>query len=137
MRCLAGGISDTDEGDYLNGGGGDDVILAGSNDTVTPGDGRDDVILGDWVSPDGIVDIRAFDIVDDSLLLVWDDSDATAIAPNVSVEPDPDDSHSHLISMDGTVVAMVQSDQLLMPADLSLIPLSSALAAGLTRGGVS
>ena len=113
------------------------MILAGSNDTVTPGDGRDDVILGDWVSPDGIVDIRAFDIVDDSLLLVWDDSDATAIAPNVSVEPDPDDSHSHLISMDGTVVAMVQSDQLLMPADLSLIPLSSALAAGLTRGGVS
>jgi len=52
----------------------------------------------------------------------------------VAVEPDPEDLHSHLISMDGAIVAMVQSDQLLMPGDLSLIPLSSALAAGLTRG---
>ena len=127
-------VNDIDEGDYLNGGGGDDVILAGINDTVTPGAGRDDVILGDWVSPDGIVDIRSFDIEDDSLLLVWDDSDAAATAPKVAVEPDPEDLRSHLISMDGAIVAIVQSDQLLMPGDLSLIPLSSALAAGLTRG---
>lgn len=52
---------DPEEADVLDGGGGNDVLLVGANDVVTGGNGQDDFVLGDWVTPGNPVTITDFD----------------------------------------------------------------------------
>ncbi|MEO0936902.1 MAG: calcium-binding protein [Pseudomonadota bacterium] len=60
--------ADPGEADTLNGGDGNDVILAGSGDVVTGGDGLDDIVLGPWVTPDAPVTITDFNPNEDVVI---------------------------------------------------------------------
>ncbi|MEQ6249797.1 calcium-binding protein [Sulfitobacter sp. HNIBRBA3233] len=122
--------ADTDAADFLNGGGGDDTLLAGRCDIVTAGTGADRIVLGDWISGGDATDLIDFAPEEDSLLLVWDDSDPEAEEPLIEIYGDPDDAGRDLVLMDGEVVARIAGTGL-APEDLSLIPLSSAVTLGL------
>ncbi|MBW4706520.1 hypothetical protein KX928_01855 [Roseobacter sp. YSTF-M11] len=125
------GITDTDASDYLNGGDGDDLLILGANDIAVSGAGDDEFLLGDWITEGKGVEILDYEPAHDSLMLVWDDTSATADEPDVSVNPDPDDPEVMHISMNGVSVAEIYGDTELSVADLTLIPLSSAEAIGL------
>lgn len=128
MRNAKGG--DDDAGDFLNGGGGDDSILAGSGDIVTAGDGADEIVLGDWLASGEAATIMDYVAEDDNLVLVWDDSMADSFEPEITLSVDPDIADQTLIWMDGSLVATVNSSDLL-PGDIALIPLSTATQVGL------
>jgi Ca2+-binding RTX toxin-like protein len=125
---------DQDAQDYLNGGGGDDLILAGQSDIVTSGSGDDRIVAGDWITKDRACVIMDYDAAQDSLLLIWDDSDATAQAPEVSVQVHAEDSESSLIYLGGRLVAEVASPTQIAVGDVTLIALSDAWASGLLPG---
>lgn len=59
---------DTGEADELNGGVGEDVLVAGSNDIVSTGDGEDAVEIGDWVIPGQPVVVTDFDPAEDVII---------------------------------------------------------------------
>lgn len=125
------GIQDIDTRDYLNGGGGDDVILTGQDDIVTSGEGADQIVLGDWFTQGHAAQIMDFTPNDDSLVFIWDDSAPDAEPPEVSIVTDPENPGDLQIMMGDMVVAHVTGDTPLDIADISLIPLSSAYSTGL------
>lgn len=128
MRDAVGG--DEDDSDFLNGGGGDDSILVGSGDIVTAGDGADEIVLGDWLADGEAAQIMDYTATDDSLVLVWDDSSISGSEPQIEVSIDADTEDQSLVWMDGTVVATVNGTGIL-PGDITLIPLSTAIHVGL------
>lgn len=125
------GLNDGDEADFLNGGGGDDLIISGQDDIVTAGDGADQIVLGDWITQGHAAHIMDYTATDDSLLFVWDDSIADSTEPDVSVLPDPDASGDYQVLMGDILVARVTGDAALDASDISLIPLSLAYSTGL------
>ena len=128
MRDVGG--KDIDSGDFLNGGGGDDSILAGAGDIITGGDGADQIVLGEWIGDGAAAQIMDFMVDDDSLVLVWDDSEADSVEPTISLSIDSDTPAHTLVFMDGTMVAMVNGTDLIAD-DIALISLSAATQAGL------
>lgn len=128
MRNASGGDDDT--GDFLNGGGGDDSILAGAGDIVTAGDGFDEIVLGDWLTQGEAAQIMDYTASDDSLLLVWDDTEPDSEEPHITLSADPDVADQTLVFLDGSVVATVNGTDL-VPGDIALIPLSTATQVGL------
>jgi len=60
--------ADSGQSDELNGGVGDDVLIAGGNDVVITGLGSDTVELGDWIEPDAVVTIEDFDTDEDIIV---------------------------------------------------------------------
>ncbi len=129
MRDATGAVSDDE--DFLNGGGGNDSILVGSGDIVTAGDGADEIVLGDWLSPGEAAHIMDYAAEDDNLVLVWDDSDDANVEPQITLSADPDTADQTLVMLNGTIVATVNGTDLL-PNDIALVPLSSATQLGLT-----
>lgn len=127
----ADGIQDSDERDYLNGGGGDDIILTGQDDIVNGGEGADQIIMGDWINEGHAAKIDAFEPEDDTLLFVWDDTDLEHEEPDVSVVTDPDNEGWLRVMVGDVVVANVEGTEPLDAAEISLIPLSSAFSSGL------
>jgi Ca2+-binding RTX toxin-like protein len=128
MRNALG--EDEDDSDFLNGGGGDDSILVGNGDIVTAGDGEDEIVLGDWLASGEAAQILDFTAADDSLVLVWDDSEEGSSEPLITISADPDADDQTLVLMDGAVVATVNGSDIL-PADIALIPFSTATHVGL------
>jgi Ca2+-binding RTX toxin-like protein len=128
MRNAGGG--DDDGADFLNGGGGDDSILAGSGDIVTAGEGADDIVLGDWLATGETAQIMDYTAAEDSLVLIWDDSEDGSVAPSMTLGADPNIANQTLVFLDGTPVAVVNGSDLL-PGDIALIPLSTAAYVGL------
>ena len=126
----AGGL-DTDDADFLNGGGGDDSILAGSGDIITAGEGADEIVLGDWLISGYATQIMDYAADDDSIVLIWDDSAETSAEPQITLSADPDTANQTLVMLDGTLVATVNGNDLL-PGDIALVPLGSAAQLGLT-----
>ncbi len=90
-----------------------------------------DQLLSDWIAERDGAEILDYEARTESLMIVWDDSDAAAAEPQVGVSPDPDDPEVMHVSMNGENVAEVYGDAELSVADLTLIPLSSAMAVGL------
>ena len=128
MRDAIG--TDTDDADFLNGGGGDDTNLVGSGDVVTAGEGADEILLGDWLTSGDAAQIMDYAVEEDSLVLIWDDSSTTSVEPQITLSADPDTADQTLVMLDGTLVAMVNGSDLL-PSDIALVPLSSATQLGL------
>ena len=131
LNAEAPRLEDTDEGDYLNAGGGDDLILVGRDDVVSTGYGRDTIVLGDWIDEGHSAEIIDFAPARDELLFVWDDSEPGSEAPDVTVVPDPDNIGVLQVRAGETLVASVGGNMALNSARLSLMPLSSAAALGL------
>ena len=88
-------------------------------------------LAGDWITngePHEVVDYEA---EKERLMLVWDDMAHGAAEPEVDVTEDPDDPEVMQVTMNGAPVADIYGDPELSLADLTIIPLSSALIAGL------
>ena len=119
------GLAENEALDYLNGGGGDDLIIAGAQDIVTSGEGTDRIVLGDWIRSGTATEILDYAPEDDSLMFVWDDS-AGAAAPALDILPNPEDPTQLQISSEGTLIARVTGTTTLTQLDIALIPLSSA-----------
>ncbi len=60
--------SDSGQSDELNGGVGNDILIAGGNDVVITGLGSDTVELGDWIEADTVVTIQDFDTDEDVII---------------------------------------------------------------------
>lgn len=84
-------------------------------------------MTGDWINQAHGAEVIDYEATQESLLVVWDDTDPDAQEPSVSVSPDPDDPEVMQINMNGKVLAEVYGDSNLSAGDLTLIPLSSAL----------
>ncbi|WP_300011814.1 hypothetical protein [uncultured Roseobacter sp.] len=97
-------------------------------DAPSEGDG---VLLSDWIEQRDGSEILDYQAQTESLMLVWDDTHEGAAEPDVDVAPDPDDPEVMQVSMNGENVAEVYGDAELSVADLTLIPLSSAMVIGL------
>ena len=93
--------------------------------------GADDILLSDWIDQRHGSEILDYEARTESLMLVWDDTTEGAAEPQVGVAPAPDDPEVMQVSMNGENVAEVYGDSELSVADLTLIPLSSAMVIGL------
>lgn len=98
-------VSDSDL-DYLNGGGGDDLIIAGSGDIVTAGDGQDSIALGDWLSAERATEILDFVAAEDRLMIIYDDTNADL--PDVTLEQDETDPETQHVVLNGLRIAAVR-----------------------------
>lgn len=87
--------------------------------------------LAEWVSEGPASEPMDYDATRDSLVLVWDDTDASATEPEVTVAPDGHDPEVMHVMMNGESVAEVYGDTGLSAADLTVVPLSSAMIVGL------
>jgi Ca2+-binding RTX toxin-like protein len=117
------GIQDIDQADFLNGGGGDDTILAGQDDIITAGAGDDTIVLGDWIT-EGAAQLIDFNANEDSIILVWDD--AAGDEPTIDLAPHPTDPDLTQIIMNGEAVADVDADSDIALTDIALIAQSLA-----------
>ncbi|MGI9368327.1 MAG: calcium-binding protein [Ruegeria sp.] len=94
-------IEDVDNtSDFLNGGAGDDTIVAGSSDIVTSGSGADEIYLAE---ADVGVSVMDFQPGEDKLVVTWDDSGG--VEPDISIEHDADNEDLTRILVDGREVA--------------------------------
>jgi len=117
---------DIDGRDYLNGGSGDDVILAGQGDIASIGSGADSVILGEWLRAEHQAEILDFSTAEDTLLVVYDD--AGGAVPDITLESDPDTAGTQHLVLDGSAVAVIANAQGLTLDHVTLLP-ESGLAA--------
>ncbi|MBR9766614.1 MAG: calcium-binding protein, partial [Rhodobacteraceae bacterium] len=114
--------SDLDEGDYLNGGSGEDTILAGASDTVTGGEGDDRIILGDWIASDeAAAQILDFAPGEDLLVISYADDGPE---PEISFEVTGEVTR---VFADGTCVATLSGADAISVEDIALLPQSEAL----------
>jgi len=112
------------EQDFLNGGG-EDNLVAGSEDIVTTGMGADNVIIGDWIMPGEAAQVHDFDPMEDRLIIVFD-YQANASEPEITIARDgldPDVSH---ILMNGEMIAAVHSALSMSINDLMIMTQSDA-----------
>lgn len=123
------GVEDTPERDFLNGGGGDDVIRAGALDVVTAGEGADLILIDEAEAGRGAVEILDYRAGQDSLLFVWDDALADSTPPDLTVETDPE-GPATLVLLGDMIVARVTGDAVGI-ADIALIPASAAAQLGI------
>ncbi len=123
---LLTGLSDEanpgEDRDYLNGGHGDDTIIAGNSDNINGGRGADTFQLGDWLAADHQPKIEDFETGIDSLMILYDANDGAE--PEVSVEDDQKQSGLHHVVLNGVRIAMVHSNGGLGIDDITLMPQS-------------
>jgi Ca2+-binding RTX toxin-like protein len=98
--------ADTDEADVLNGGVGNDIIVAGSNDIVNTGTGSDIVNVGQWVNPDEPVQITDFNPFQDDIVYSYEGR----TEPDVAFG-EAEDGTATLV-VDGRVVAFFENADL-------------------------
>lgn len=105
------------EADFLNGGGGDDTIIAGSGDVVSLGDGEDQVILR---SQDGLgqsTTITDFDPNQDRIFLYWDSD--TPDDPTLTFESDS--AGNGTLRANGEVIAVLNAVESFDPALVAVL----------------
>ncbi len=117
---------DIDDRDYLNGGGGDDLIIAGRDDIVTAGAGKDSILLGDWLSQGHQAEVLDFSAAEDFLMVFYDDSDGAD--PEVGLETDENNADNQHIVLNGVRIAMIANAGDLSLDHITLLPHSSFAA---------
>lgn len=118
---------DIDAGDFLNGGGGDDVIVIGQDDTVTGGTGADSFTLGHWITQGHQAEILDFSLAEDALMVIYDDT--VDPDPLVSLDPDEDDADLQHLVLNGVRIAAISGAAGLTLDAITLFP-ESALPPG-------
>ena len=122
VASLEDETGDLDDGDYLNGGAGDDTLIAGASDTVNGGAGADEIILGDWIANDAdAAQIVDFTRGEDVLVVSYADDGP---APEISFEVTGDMTR---VFADGTCIATLAGADAISPEDIALMPESEAL----------
>ena len=112
------GQSDEDV-DFLNGGGGDDLIIAGGSDIVTAGDGADTIAIGDWLTEEHQAEITDFSANEDRLMVVYDDLNDED--PHVSLEQDEETPDRQHLVLNGVRIAAVDNAEDLTLGHIFLI----------------
>lgn len=121
---LSGIETRTQAGDFLNGGAGDDVLLTGSEDTVTAGDGSDSIVLGDWMASAEPAHLMDYDATEDRIVIVWDF--AQNPDPQIMVDQDAEYPSQSRIRVDGVTLATVRGATTLSVQDIVLVDGQSA-----------
>ena len=120
------GLSPNAQGDdvggqsFLNGGDGDDLLIAGGGDYMNGGNGNDVFVLGDWLHGHDAATLVDFDSHDDQILLHFDP--ARLPDPQVVVTFAQDDPETAQIWVAGHLVAQVANAPDLTPDDIGLVP---------------
>ena len=109
---------DNDARDFLNGGRGDDTIIAGNEDFATGGEGADTIVAGHWIN-DGAAHFNDFDPAEDQVVVVFDDTSASE--PSVDVQSPSSDSSGPTILLDGVPILTLQPGATVDLGDISLI----------------
>lgn len=117
------------EADFLNGGGDDDMILAGQSDIASGGSGADTIMFGDWIASGQEVDILDFEPNEDQLIVFFDD--AATPDPTLTIEPDPDNEDDRHVLLNGAHIATVLNAPGLTLDHIALMP-EEALSAMIT-----
>lgn len=117
------GWDDDAERDYLNGGRGDDHILAGAKDIVTGGLGADSIYLPETL--DTAAQLLDFDSAEDRLVVLLDGPDAAQA--DITFAPGPDNSGLTELRVNGQPMALLPGDQ--VPSLDEVMILSQADAA--------
>lgn len=95
--ALNGAGVDSDAGDDMNGGVGDDVLIVGSDDTATGGDGNDFFLLGDWIEEGRAAEITDYDPESDQITFGFE----SGVPPELTVT---DDGEGNAVISAGTQV---------------------------------
>ncbi|WP_245602936.1 calcium-binding protein [Leisingera methylohalidivorans] len=125
---VVSGAGDGADQDYVNGGTGDDTLIAGAGDVLTGGDGDDQFMAGHWTGTEDAVHLMDFDSNEDKLVLVWD---FEGDEPSVELRQSPGAEDEQLILVDGEPALRVTGAKGMTAADLVLIDPASAVATGL------
>ncbi|GGE53495.1 calcium-binding protein [Actibacterium pelagium] len=114
------GLEDDNTKDYLNGGDGADLILVGSGDIASGGEGEDGFVLGDWLlDGEEIPDLKDFDPESDRLFIVYDDDEHPD--PELSLDMSQDQPDAATLLLDGLPLADIDSLQSLAEAKITLL----------------
>lgn len=108
----------------------DDDPTARADDGESASDGPNMELLVEWITKGKPAEALDYEPATEVLMLVWDDLAEGAEEPAVSVEPDPHDDEVRHVLMNGDSVAEIYGDPELTEADVTIIPLSSAMVAG-------
>lgn len=107
------GSDDTDIGDTLDGGYGDDVLVLGSSDIAIGGMGSDLFNIGDWITAGNSATISDYTADDDQIVYSFD---LATGAPD-SLTVNDDGAGNAVITIDGQVVATVTGAAATLSAD--------------------
>ncbi len=113
----ATGMEDTDEGDFLNGGSGEDTLLIGRDDWANGGEDADLFVLGDWLDSEHSATIEDYTAGEDRIAVVYDPEAVSD--PVIGVEPS-EGSDSAWITLNGQRIAEVLHGADLTPEDIAL-----------------
>ncbi|MBU2982443.1 hypothetical protein KO498_11545 [Lentibacter algarum] len=95
----------SDEGDTITLGEGDDTAVIGSNDTLTSGAGADEITLGDWITVGSPASITDFDPQEDMLLF---SHDSNTPEPEISLHHD-ETTNTTEVRADNAVIATLDN----------------------------
>ena len=93
--------NDTDIGDVLDGGAGNDILALGNGDIGTGGEGADGFNVVSWINEGEEATITDFDATEDAIIVAYP---AGTTVPEIGVETDGDDAQ---IFADGKLIAVV------------------------------
>jgi hypothetical protein len=112
------------QSDFLNGGGGDDMILAGQSDIVTAGAGSDTIVLNEQIGNGAAVTLMDFNTDEDRLLMVCDLTGDTD--PTIEITTDSEVPGLSHIMINGVEIALVHTDGPLNTDDIVLVDFADA-----------